>query len=155
MPLYVRKQLAHVALMPILLYGLEIYSGATDSNINRLKKYFNRIIRYVYKLKPRDHVSAHVIDFLGCPFEDFLKLKIMMLFYKVFQNASPNYLISRFDFGRSSRSHTLLCPHYNSLIMQRSFVVRVFRIWNYVLPYTDRHFACSIREFKNKIINIF
>ncbi|KAI8120449.1 putative RNA-directed DNA polymerase from transposon BS [Lucilia cuprina] len=155
LPERIRKQIGHLLLMPFLLYGLEVFSGTSASNLLRLRKMcFNRIIRYIYHLRPRDHVTEYVFDFLGCTFEDFINVRLLTIFYKSYKLNTPLYLISRFNFSNSSRTCSLICPRFNTIIMQKSYVIRVIRLWNNLIPYTDRNFTKSTGVFVKMIIDL-
>lgn len=69
-PLAVRKKVAHALLISKLVYGIEIFSRTSSSNLNKLNVCFNNIIRYVFKLSRRNHVSFYFFNFLGCSFEN-------------------------------------------------------------------------------------
>lgn len=148
----VKKRIGHVLLMPLITYGLEVYSGITAANFLRVERCFNRVIRYVYGLRVFDHVSAYVFDFLGCSFRDFVNHKLLLLFYKMFKNSSPSFLVSRFTFSQSTRTHCLLCPRFHTMVMQRSFIVRVTRLWNSILPYENRNFSYTFKQFKRILL---
>lgn len=153
LPIKIRKQIAHTLLMPIILYGLEIFSGTSTTNFEKLKKCFNRIIRYVYSLRPRDHVSQYVFEFLGCSFDDFVSVKLLTLFYKTVKFDTPTYLARKFAFGNSTRTHSLQHPGFNSTVMQKSFVIRVIRLWNNVIPYRNRKFSYSVKSFEKLVMD--
>lgn len=145
----IRKQIGYTLLMPLIMYGIEVYTGTTLENIYIVERCFNRIIRYVYGLSIRTHVSEYTNDFLGCSFTKFIDIKILCLFYKVFKNASPSYLASRFEFGHSTRTHSLVTLRTHTLTMKRSFVARVTDLWNNILPYNYRNFSYSESQFRN------
>lgn len=72
LPFNVRKRVAKSLCLPIFLYGVEIYSGTSKQNISRLKLCFNRIVRYIYNVGYRDHISAKVFEILGSDFHSFI-----------------------------------------------------------------------------------
>lgn len=155
LPLIIRKRIAHALLMPFILYGLEVFSGTIANHFDMLKKAcFNRIIRYVYHLKPRDHVSSYAYDFLGCSFDDFVKVKLLTLFYKTVKYGSPTYLSNRFVFANSARTCGLTYPRHTTTLMERSFLIRVMRLWNNVIPYTHRNFSHSVKNFSNLVLGL-
>lgn len=153
-PVHVRKRIAHATLMPLIMYGIEIFSGTTHINMNRLEHCFRRVIRYVYGLHIHDHVTPFIMDFLGCSFNDFVKTRLLLLFYNIMKHQSPEYLVSNFIFAVSSRTHSLICPRFYSMIMLNSYVVRVCRLWNSLIPYNDRHFSHSSSSFKSLILSL-
>ncbi|XP_075153914.1 uncharacterized protein LOC142227324 [Haematobia irritans] len=48
LPLEVKKVVGKSLLLPHILYGIEVYSGAPLGTLDRLRILFNRIVRYVY-----------------------------------------------------------------------------------------------------------
>lgn len=153
LPFFMRKKLGHALLMPIFLYGMEVYSGTTADNLRKVKLCLHRMIRYVYGLGYRDHLSSYVIRFLGVNFEDFISIRNLLLFYKIFKYRAPFYLFERFIFMNSERVRGLVYPRHLTLYMQRSFVVRVARLWNDIIPYSERHSSHSLSRFREILIN--
>ena len=153
LPLNVRKRTALALCLPIFMYGLEIYSGTSQHYITKLRRCFNRIVRFIHGLKYRQHVSAYVINVLGLDFQSFIDLRNIIQFYKIVKYGKPIYILQKFSFGRSSRTNILICPVHSSLFMTRSFIVRVSRLWNSVLPYEIRHFGKSTQQFQNILKN--
>lgn len=152
LPLHVKKKIGYALFMSTFLYGLEIYAGTSIGNIIRLKKCFNRVIRYIYGLKYRDHVSSFVLNFVGTNFEDFIKLRSILLFYKIIKCNTPSYIVDLFTFANSSRSRMLECPLISTKVKENSFTVRVCRIWNYTLQSDNRRFNLSLNDFKKLIL---
>lgn len=140
--------------MPLIIYGIEVYSGTSFTNLRKIKLCFNRIIRFVFGLHFNDHVSSYVFEFLGCSFDDFVNVRLLVLFYKAIKHGIPKYLVNEFVFSNSTRTHALICPNFSSLYMHRSFSVRVCRLWNTIIPYNQRQFSYSISEFKSIIENL-
>lgn len=153
LPLCIRYKLGHALIMPLVLYGIEVYSGTSRENLYKIKLCLHRMVRYIYGLGHRAHVTPYLIRFLGTNFEDFINIRILLLFYKTFKYGLPKYILERFSFMNSSRVRGLTCPHFSTLYMQRSFTVRVGRLWNTVLPYSDRHFCHSLQKFKDIVKN--
>ena len=120
----------------------------SQHNIVKLRYCFNRVVRFIYGLNYRQHISAYVISALRSDFQSFIDQRVIIQFYKFIKHGKPSYILQRFSFGRSSRTNILICPIHSTLFMNRSFVVRVSRIWNSVLPYEIRNFEKSIQHFK-------
>lgn len=59
LPLRIKLRLAHALLMSQVLYGLEVVSGTTGIHFNRLKHIVNTIVRFVYNVRRRDHISGY------------------------------------------------------------------------------------------------
>lgn len=153
LPLNVRKRVALSLCLPFFMYGLEIYSGMSQQNISKLSRCFNRVVRFIYGLKYWQHVSAYVISALGVDFQSYIDQRLILQFYKIIKYGKPTYLLQRFNFGHSSRTNILICPIHSTLFMSRSFVVRVSRLWNTVLPYEFRHFGKTTEQFMKILKN--
>lgn len=148
LPSSVRRKVAMSLCLPLLNYGIEIYSCTTALNMDRLRICFNRVIRYIFKIRFMEHVSNRQKDLLGCSFEQYIKLRLTLFFYKTIKYGCPVYLVDKFSFGVSNRTHSLVCPAYASLMMERSFSIKIVRIWNTV-PYQNRRFNYTLPNFKN------
>lgn len=151
LPLSIRKRIAHSLLMSNLLYCIEVYSGCSVDDFNRCNLLFNKIIRFVYKLRSRDHVSSNVLDFLGCDFKNFVRIRLLLFYHKVMLSNCPEYLRKDFILLNTERNPQLLFPIRNYIIHERSFHVRVARYWNY-LPIHLRSFDQSLETFKCKLL---
>lgn len=149
LPLDIRRRVALSLCLPLFLYCMEVYSGTSSLNIQRLHLCFNRVIRYIFGLGPYDHVSVYCKDLLGCEFEEYINLRLMIFFYKTVKFGNPPYLLDKFSFGVSSRTHSLNLPRHSSLIMTRSFVIKISRLWNSVIPYQNRKFSYPVSNFKD------
>lgn len=149
LPLHVKKRLAYSLLMSHVLYGIEVYSAANLRNFGKLSRVFNMILRFVYGLRKYDHVSSYSLQFLGAPFDVFVNARVLYLFYKLITSGNPPLLRSTFTFSRSTRNIQVILPQISSSIRERSFVVRVARMWNR-LPLDLRTFSISPQLFKSK-----
>ncbi|XP_058983890.1 uncharacterized protein LOC131804754 isoform X1 [Musca domestica] len=150
LPCHVRKRVVVSLLLSQVNYCLEVVSGTTSSQMQRIRRAVNSIVRYVYGLRRGDHVSCFVNDLLGLPFSSYVDLRILQFHYSVMCNFdSP--LRDNFVFCRSSRNPQLLCPRFSSSIGERSFVVRAVRLWNQ-LPLALRTFAHTNYLFRVKVI---
>lgn len=150
MPLHVKKQVAHALLMSTFLYGIEIVSGCIGGHLSRLRKIVNAIVRFVYKIPLRSHISDYVKCFLGCSFNNFISYRILVGFYNVVKNGEPASLARLFSFSHSTRNPQLIIPRICRNIYARSFVVRIARVWN-VLPHELRIFSHTNNVFKRKL----
>lgn len=153
-PFKVRKLIAKTFLVPIILYGLEIYSCSSVASFEKIKKCFNRIIRFVYGLSIRSHVTSSVFEFLGISFENYVNLRLLLFFFKTIKFGKPEYLVNFFHFAHSTRTSALISPQINTLYMQRSYVVRTVRLWNDIVPYRNRNFSLSLVGFRNLLMEI-
>lgn len=138
--------------MPIFLYGCEVYSGCSIGTFTRVRKCFNAVIRFVYGLRGRDHVSEWVCDFLGCDLSTFLKFRSVVFLGKTILARSPEFLVEKVEFLRSQRGRWIKLPRRSHVIMDRSFRVRTARLWNN-LP-LKIHSSRSVAEFKRECFKV-
>lgn len=141
-PLAVRVKIVHALIMPIFTYGIEIYTGTPGFNLKRLSLLFNRVVRYVYSLRNRDHISSYIQQFLGCSFNSFIKIRNLLLFYKTFKKGFPSSFIDRFIFSKSIRNKQILIPKLTT-ILERAYFVRVAKLYN-ALPRTLKSLSSSL-----------
>lgn len=144
--------LIHSLIMPLFLYGIELYCGTFGYNMKKLSVLFNRVIRYLFCLRryDRTHMTPYVFKFLGCSFLNYIKTRNILYFYKIVHNNELIYLNSFFSFSRSRRNRQIQIPRLTSLL-ERSFHVRVARIFNY-LPTELKSLDLSFHTFKSKIL---
>lgn len=152
LPFHLKKRIVHATIMPLFLYGLEVYSGTVGYILKKIRLAFNRVIRYLFSLRSRHHVSSYIVKFLGCNFTDFIIFRNMIHFYKTYKLQVPNYLNELFEFGRSRRNKQLLIPPLTPLL-ERSFSVRVSRTYNQ-LPAQLKEFSYSPIVYKKKLFQI-
>lgn len=149
LPQSVKKQVVHALIMPIFLYGMEVYSGTLGYVLKKLRLVFNRVMRYVYSVGVRLHITCYVKDFLGCSFAGYIQIRSILHFYKVFVKKTPLFLVELFEFGRSTRNVQIIIPRISPQL-ERSFLVRVARFYN-KLPSTLKSFDYSLDAFKRRL----
>ncbi|XP_075162651.1 uncharacterized protein LOC142235284 [Haematobia irritans] len=74
-PIHIRILLAKSYLLPILLYGCELFSKCDAKSKQRLESVYKAIIRYVFGLKRYDSSSSFINSLYGFPLLDLLKVK--------------------------------------------------------------------------------
>ena len=134
LPKEIRKKLAHALLMPILSYGIEIFSGTTDLNLSHLRVSYNNILRFIYKIPRNQHISNFSIDFIDISFDQFIEYRILILLYKTLFFQEPLYLYEMFNFSHSTRIRNLNLPQFTHRIMDLSYSVRAINLWNAKIP---------------------
>jgi len=150
LPIHVKKHIAHSLLLSRILYGLEVYTGTSRSQMTQVKLLFNRVIRFVYNIRLRDHVSEFFQMFFKMSFDYFILLRLLLFFYKTIYSQTPQYLCNLFNFSRSIRNQHIVIPRIFSILYERSFVIRVARAWNQ-LPRELKCFSVPLNVFKNAI----
>lgn len=149
LPLTIRRCVALSLCLPLLIYGIEVYSCTGVTNINRLRICFNKVIRYIFKLRYNDHVSQYYTELFGCSFSQYIKLRQIIFFYKTMKFGEPSYLLNKFNFSNSNRTFALMYPRHTSLFMERSFCISIARLWNMFIPYQEHRFSHTLSEFRN------
>uniref|UniRef100_A0A1A9Z265 Uncharacterized protein n=1 Tax=Glossina pallidipes TaxID=7398 RepID=A0A1A9Z265_GLOPL len=79
--LCIKFHLAHALLTPQGLYGLEVVAGTTAGNCLKFSRVVNSMVRYVYGLRGKEHVSEYIMQFLGCTFETLSLWRNPVYFY--------------------------------------------------------------------------
>lgn len=149
LPMAIRRKVGISLCFPLFLYGLEMYSCTSRENLNSLQLCINRVVRFIYKLGVREHVSGYRFQLLNYDFDDFISSRQIILFYRFKKYNCPSYLARKFEFCGSNRTYSIIYPNFSSLTMNRSFILKVSRLWNSVIPYSDRRFSHSIKDFAN------
>jgi len=149
-PLQVRLKIAHALLLSKLMYGLEVFSGMLSTHLNEIKILFNRVARYVYSIRPYDHISEYTKQLLGYPVDQFIKFRVLLFFYKIIFTQTPVSLAQQFRFTRSLRNQQISILWIDSCLFERTFHVRVARYWN-MLPTEYRNCSVTPNIFKRRI----
>lgn len=150
LPICIKRNVAFALLMSQIGYCLEVISGTISTNFGKLERAFNMIVRFVFNVKVREHITTFAIKFLGCTFRNFVNVRLLFFFYKIILSSTPPNLRSTFMFSRSTRNVQILIPRISTSIFERSFYIRVARLWNN-LPSNLRVFIYSIYVFKKKL----
>lgn len=151
-PLNVRYKLAYALLMSQVLYGIEIFTSTVASNISKINRIVNSIVRFVYRVNHSEHISQYVKTFLGCSFFNFINLRCLVYFYKAMKRGFRIPLLTAFIFSRSTRNPQIFIPRITNSFYERSFLIRVARCWNH-LPIELRVFSHSNNVFRLKLLN--
>lgn len=151
LPMYVKHRIAHALLMSNMLYCAEVFTGSTAGEIRKYKLLLHKIVRFVYSVRIRTPISNYVVNFLGCDFNRFLHIRILLHFYKIMKSNCPEYLRCQFLFSHSVRNPQILYPRISTSLHELSFHVRVARIWN-SLPRELKSFVFSVDVFRSKLL---
>lgn len=129
-PLKIRLLLAKTYLIPVLLYGSEIYANCDSTDFRKLKVAYNNIARYIYNKRNRESISAFSYQINDMTFENLLKFKNLIFLHKIITTKQPTYLYSRITFARSTRGRKLIQQRFKSLLSQRQFYIYTSSLWN-------------------------
>lgn len=150
LPVYIKRNIAFALLMSQIAYCLELISGTISINLVKLERVFNRIVRFVFNVRIREHITPYVIRLLGCTFRKFIDFRLLFFFYKIILSSIPPNLRNIFNFSRSTRNIQVIIPRISTSLFERSFLIRVARLWN-SLPSSLRIFADSKNVFRRKL----
>lgn len=152
-PIRIRSLIAKSYLMPILLYGCELFASCDSQSNRKLNVTFNNIIRYVYGLKRYDHISSFSNLLYGINFDNLLRTRVLTSLHKIIYTQQPVHLYRRVTFSRSSRGKKLNSIRYNCLISKWQFFINGFRLWN-MLP-NNTQLISNALFFKKNVIDLF
>jgi len=152
-PTNVRLLLAKSSLVPVLLYGCELYTNCDSINRQKLNVLYNDIARYVFNRKRSDHISEFAKSIFGIKFFDLLDLRCLILLHKIITTHEPNYLFNRLSFTMSNRNNSLRVVMGSNSISDRQFFRHTIRLWN-ELPVNIQRIE-NANMFKKQVINNF
>lgn len=148
-PIKTKMLLVKTLLLPILLYGCEVFCKV-DFNTNRkLNVIYNNFARYIFNIRYYDHISIYSKQIMGLSFGSLLQFRSLILLHEIMQSRQPEYLYNKLSFANSQRSVTLILPRFNCLVSERSFFVHVTLLWN-SLPATLRRIE-NTNKFKTHL----
>lgn len=152
-PFAIRMLLAKTYLIPVLLYGCEIYSNCDSIDSLRLNVAYNNIARYVFKKRRRDNISAYSYQIYNISFNNLLNYKCLLLMQKIINTKEPKYLYDNIIFARSNRGNKLILPRFKLLLSERQFFVHTTRLWNN-LP-NNIQIISNTHRFKKELLKLF
>lgn len=155
-PKHVRNRLAQSLLFSRINYCLEVFSATWSYNLNIIEGIIRKIVRYVFSIKivEHDRVTELVPVFLKCNFDDYIRLRILFNFYKIMKTGRPLSLLNEFSFINSTRNIQIDVPLGHLSVFERSFVIRIHRVWSQ-LPSYLKLFSYSNHTYKKKLIDYF
>lgn len=152
-PERIRILLAKSFLVPKLIYGCELFSSCCSKMMRKLNVAFNNIIRYVFQLSRRDHVSEFAIKLYGVTFESLIKIRTLTSLHRIINTKNPPYLFSYIRFAYSPRGCQIIQLRHNKKISDRFFFINAIRLWNQ-LP-SNLQTIVNDRQFKSKLFEYF
>lgn len=152
-PPNIRMLLAKTFLIPKLLYSCELFCNCDCETKARLRVAFNSIVRYVFGLRKRDHVSVFAKQIYGVSFENYLKIRTLICLHKIIYTQQPKYLFDTLRFSLSNRGKQLIQLRHVRRISEQHFFVNAIRLWNN-LP-NNIQIISNNRQFKTHLFNHF
>lgn len=129
-PVNTRVILARSLVIPVLVYGCEIFLNCDAVSKRKLRVAFNSTIRYIYGLRRYDHVSHLSKILLDMSFDCYIKFRTLILLFDILKTHQPPYLYSKLQFPASNRSTCLILPRFTCLTSERQFFISAIRLWN-------------------------
>jgi len=129
-PQHVRLLLAKTYLIPVLLYGCELFANMDSINKQKMNVLYNNIARYVFDRKRSDSISDYAKQISGMTFSNLLDFKSLIALHKIITTGQPPYLHEHVQFSQSSRTKQLKPILHKSLVSERHFFVNTIRLWN-------------------------
>lgn len=148
-PFNIRMLLAKSYLVPVLLYGCELFANCSSLDKQRLHVAYNSIARYVFKKRRHDRISSFSYQIFNMSFENLLKFKCLLLFYKIINTGEPNYLYERLQFARSNRGKKVIQIRFKSSRSEQQFLIYSIRLWNN-LP-SSTQIISNAAQFKKEL----
>ena len=98
-PFAIRMRLTKTYLIPVLLYGCEIFLNCDSHDNRKLNFSYNNITRYVFLKGRRDYISQSAYHIFCVKFDNLLKIRYLILFHKIINTAQAVYLLGRIKFS--------------------------------------------------------
>lgn len=152
-PLNVRILLAKAYLIPSLTYGCELFCNCDSASRKKLEVLYNNIVRYVYGLRKRDHISSYSKNLFGVSFENLLRIRVLIFLHRLIYTGKPKYLYENIRFSKSRRGNRIILPQFRSLVSEWQFYINAVRLWN-ALPHNQQSNSNAM-SFKKFLFNYF
>jgi len=150
-PLRIRLLIAKTYLLPILLFGCEVFANADSIHKQKLKVAYNNIARYVFNLRRFDHVSEYAHKLNNTSFENLVNTKVLQFVHKLVFSGEPIYLAERLRFTQSRRNNDIVLPRHSCLLSERQFLIHGIRLWNSLDNNTQQ--ISNAINFKKKLLS--
>lgn len=90
----------------------------------------NACVRFVYKMKRRDHISNQESAILGCTYPNYVRYRMCLFIRNVLVTKTPDYIYELFQWLKGKRNPTLILPRTETLILRNSFFIQATTLWN-------------------------
>ena len=155
LPLSTATTLANSLVSSKLDYCNSLYSGISQTNLNKLQRIQNSLARVITNTPKYQHITPTLKKLHWLPIKQRIDYKICLLTYKTLTNQQPTYLYNGLSFPsysvstRSSDSLVLSIPYVRSSLGKRAFSVIGPRLWN-SLP-SDTRNSSSLPIFRSRL----
>ena len=144
LPLSTATALANSLVSSKLDYCNSLYSGISQTNLNKLQRIQNSLARVITNTSKYQHITPTLKKLHWLPIKQRIDYKTCLLTYKTLTNQQPTYLYNSLSFPshyvstRSSDSLVLSIPYVRSSLGKRAFSVIGPRLWNSLPPDTRK-----------------
>ena len=138
LPLSAATALANSLVSSKLDYCNSLYSGISQSNLNKLQRIQNSLARVITNTSKYQHITPTLKKLHWLPIKQRIDYKLCLLTYKTLTNQQPTYLYNSLSFPshsvstRSSDSLVLSIPYVRSSLGKRAFLSSVH---DFGIPY--------------------
>jgi len=91
-PQHIRLLLAKTYLIPVLLYGCELFANMDSTHKQKMNVLYNNIARYIFDRKRFDSISTYAKQISGMSFSNLLDFKSLIALQKIISTGQPPYL---------------------------------------------------------------
>ena len=129
LPFSTATALANSLVSSKLDYCNSLYSGISQTNLNKLQRIQNSLARVITNTSKYQHITPTLKKLHWLPIRQRIDYKICLLTYKTLTNKQPTYLYNSLSFPshsvstRSSDSLVLSIPYVRSSLGKRAFSV--------------------------------
>ena len=150
--LRLRKHLIQMLLFQVIDYCCLVYNNLSNDINSKLQKLVNSGIRYIYGLKWWEHITPYRRELGWLTTTARAKYFAANLLRKIFNTATPSYLLAFFDFTVANRSVSgemkpLDIRGFNTETLKKSFHISSAYLWD-SLPSNIRNII-SVPHFKS------
>ena len=155
LPLSTATALANSLVSSKLDYCNSLYSGISQTNLNKLQRIQNSLARVITNTSKYHHITPTLKKLHWLPIKQRIDYKTCLLTYKTLTNQQPTYLYNSLSFPshsvstRSSDSLVLSIPYVRSSLGKGAFSVIGPRLWNSLSP--DTRNSSSLPIFRSRL----
>ena len=119
LPLSAATALANSIVSSKLDYCNALYSGISQSNLNKLQRIQNSLARVITNTSKYQHIPPTLKKLHWLPIKQKIDYKLCLLTYKTLTNQQPTYLYNNLSFPSHSR-HSVSTRSFDSLVLSIS-----------------------------------
>jgi len=152
------KKLYYAFIYPHLLYGIEVYANTCKTNLNRLSKLNNKLIRILFNEKLNYNIVYLYKKLNVLPISELHQMQLILLVYKCLFNKKllpdifNNYFacMNTVHSYNTRRNADLVLFRSNKCIGQRCTEYKCCKLWNLLPDYLKVNSSVSV--FKKNIM---